>query len=670
MLNRSDLYTSSSQLRITRKCWFTISVFIIIGALPVFTIPIEASQVKVANEPLGWVLRIDGKPFIVKGVTYNPDKIGEDPNNATLRDWMWVDDNGNGKIDSPYEAYIDSNKNNQKDANELSVGDFKLMQNMGVNTLRVYHHASNDATVQAGYGGEQNTLNQYNHPPNMALLRDLYNRYGIRVAMGDFLGAYIIGSGASCTPGTDYLNNDQKERMKASVRQMVADFKDEPFLLLYIIGNENNYQWTYTNAYLYPVQYAQFVDEIARLIHSLDPNHPVCICNGDLQMIQTLAQYAPNVDIFGTNIFRGPGFQELWQTVKSIYNKPVLITEYGDTYSSVENDVIDENRQSFVHQICWLDIKRNTPGGGGGRATAIGGIAIAWVDVWWQDGTPSIHNLGQNGINNEWLGFFSQGDGTKSPLLRQLRKVYLTYAQSLWKKLILAADAPAHQVDPLGGGQYTIDLPKGQVKVDYPPFVFSSPAKLAVQPASELPNGNLSGNFKPTGLGFNLVADNDAFLEQPIQVHGSFPALAQDGSAQKSYFLAQYDEHDGTWNPLTSTYDPGTNTISAQADHLSLFQVMQANHSSSVTEVRAYPNPLRSARGDNTMFFDQMPPQSRVRIYTLTGELVRDLTANDQGQAPWDGHNQSGESAASGVYFALVQGGSSGSKTIKVAIQR
>ena len=56
-------------------------------------------------------------------------------------------------------------------------------------------------------------------------------------------------------------------------------------------------------------------------------------------------------------------------------------------------------------------------------------------------------------------------------------------------------------------------------------------------------------------------------------------------------------------------------------------------------------------------------------VYTLVGEKVRDLTADAVGHANWDGKNQSGKNAASGVYVVYVQ--SSGeSKTLKVAVQR
>ena len=58
-----------------------------------------------------------------------------------------------------------------------------------------------------------------------------------------------------------------------------------------------------------------------------------------------------------------------------------------------------------------------------------------------------------------------------------------------------------------------------------------------------------------------------------------------------------------------------------------------------------------------------------IKIYTLTGVEIRELKSTASGLASWDGKNTSGESVASGVYFAFIEG-TGGKKTLKVAIQR
>jgi beta-glucuronidase len=217
---------------------------------------------------------------------------------------MDADDNANGKIDSPYDSYVDANKNNLRDAaTEPVVGDFQLLKDMGANTIRIYHHPSNAPEVQAGYGSYFGTKVQFNHAPNKALLRDLYNTYGIRVMMGDYFGGQTIGSGADFNAGTDYRDPVQQQRMLASVQRMVLDFKDEPFLLMYVLGNENNYSFDrnvqkWSNDEIDAMEnpedqrkakariYYSFVNELAKEIKKIDSRHPVAMGVGETASLE------------------------------------------------------------------------------------------------------------------------------------------------------------------------------------------------------------------------------------------------------------------------------------------------------------------------------------------------------------------------------------------------
>ncbi|MCX5790146.1 MAG: hypothetical protein NTX64_16810 [Elusimicrobia bacterium] len=58
-----------------------------------------------------------------------------------------------------------------------------------------------------------------------------------------------------------------------------------------------------------------------------------------------------------------------------------------------------------------------------------------------------------------------------------------------------------------------------------------------------------------------------------------------------------------------------------------------------------------------------------MRIYTLRGELVNNLTTDASGLARWNATNQSGGSVASGVYFVLIKGAGA-KRTIEVTVQR
>ncbi|MBF0532029.1 MAG: hypothetical protein HQL23_02910 [Candidatus Omnitrophica bacterium] len=375
----------------------------------------------VQYENMHWQLMVHDQPYVIKGMTYAPTKVGQSPDKGTLADWMTFDSNNDGLLDGPYEAWVDKNHNDIQDPNEKSVGDFQLMKEMGVNTLRMYHQP---------------------FPLNKAVLRDLFKRYGIRIIIGDFLGKYTFGSGASWSKGTDYEDPEQKKKMMASVRDMVLEHKDEPYVLLWLLGNENNYGVA-CNADKKPEAYFKFVDEVAQMIKSLDSNHPVAIANGDTLFLDIFAKYSPNVDIFGANVYRGDyGFGAFWEQVFDATGRPAMITEYGcPAFAANLNMDEAETAQMNYHQGNWMDIEENLAGRSRGVGNALGGVAFEWTDEWWKNYEPFRHDRKSNAIGpfpgglyyEEWFGMTSQGKGQHSPFERQLRKVYFYYA-GVWNK--------------------------------------------------------------------------------------------------------------------------------------------------------------------------------------------------------------------------------------------
>jgi beta-glucuronidase len=382
-----------------------------------------------------WQMQANGKPFLVKAVAYSPSPVGRSPHEGyNLDSWAVSDLNENGKIDGPFDAWVDKNKNNKQDPDEKAVGDFALMKAMGVNAIRLYHH-----------------------PMNKELLRQLYKDYGIRVILGDLLGMYAVGSGAEWFKGTDYTDPVQKESMKASVRKLVMEHKDEPYVLMWMLGNESNYGEPGdpakdkvgfgSQAKLQPEAHYAFVNEVAGMIKSIDPNHLVGYSNGETVTIDILKKSSHNIDIFGVNAYRGSsGFgRSLWEDVRDHLGKPVLITEYGcPAYFAGKSLDFAEDRQLDYHRGNWEDILRNRAGSGYGNA--IGGVVFEFVDEWWKAGPPPKFsasaqemigdfqaNFPDGWMYEEWLGVTTQGDGSQSPYMRQLRKSY-EYYKKVWNK--------------------------------------------------------------------------------------------------------------------------------------------------------------------------------------------------------------------------------------------
>ena len=382
-------------------------------------------------------LFVDDKPFIVRGICYSPNPVGTSPDNGTLnasRDWMFADYNDNGIVDGPYESWVDSNNNDIKDADDKIVGDFQLMKDMGINTLRLYHYPDF----------------------NKQLLKEGYEKYGFMYMIGNFIGMYCTDSGAEWFQGTDYTNEEQCQRMLASVEKMVEEYKDEPYVLMWVLGNENNYgtvgvvgvsAGTGCNVRKDIAAYYQFVNRCAKRIKELDPQQrPVAICNGDTLFMDICAQNAPELDIYGANAYRGrEGFGTLWKDVMKLYERPVVVTEYGcPAFSKMYNREDNEKHQALYHEGSIKNIQENVAGYGVGNA--LGGIIFEFTDEWWKAGPPPEYDpyfhdeTGQwmgpfiDGWGyEEWFGLVGVGDGKDTPFKRQLRKAYFAI-MDLWKK--------------------------------------------------------------------------------------------------------------------------------------------------------------------------------------------------------------------------------------------
>ena len=74
------------------------------------------------------------------------------------------------------------------------------------------------------------------------------------------------------------------------------------------------------------------------------------------------------------------------------------------------------------------------------------------------------------------------------------------------------------------------------------------------------------------------------------------------------------------------------------------------------TGVVAYPNPFSLGRHNNLTFWGTGVPYAEIRIFTLTGELVKTLTEKyDTSNLSWDGRNEKGDKVARGIYIYVVK---------------
>lgn len=123
--------------------------------------------------------------------------------------------------------------------------------------------------------------------------------------------------------GFDYNDEQEVSLQKELVRGEILKYRNHPALLAWIIGNELNFD--YTNSKVY-----EAVNDIAVMIHELDPNHPATTTVAGLGMdvVEDLKILAPDLDILSFQVygelFNVPDFLK-----KAELNRPVWITEWG-----------------------------------------------------------------------------------------------------------------------------------------------------------------------------------------------------------------------------------------------------------------------------------------------------------------------------------------------------
>jgi len=320
---------------------------------------------------------------------------------------------------------------------------------MGVNTIRLYQAHENSEEVKK-------------------VIRDLYQLYGIRTILGHWLGFWEY-------PCPLYADKVFRDKVRREVLEMVSLYKDEPGILLWILGNENNYScfgrvnpWSSDEIdkesnlqqknYLRAKIYYSFVNDLASEIHKIDPNHPVALGNGELVGLDIANKISPDIDLVACIIYRGKTFGNLFNSLKVTFDRPVLISEFGADAYDVRLKKEDQNMQAFFLESQWHQIYENLASNKEGTGNCLGGTLFEWSDEWWKhnESDPEswkVHDTASNwsngsyyfdiqaegnkNMNEEWFGIVALSDEQVSGLDRRLpRKAYYVIRE-FWKNPIL-----------------------------------------------------------------------------------------------------------------------------------------------------------------------------------------------------------------------------------------
>ncbi|MDX6770298.1 MAG: kelch repeat-containing protein [Elusimicrobiota bacterium] len=178
----------------------------------------------------------------------------------------------------------------------------------------------------------------------------------------------------------------------------------------------------------------------------------------------------------------------------------------------------------------------------------------------------------------------------------------------------------------------------------------------------------VGGGLCPNGVNVAVEITNAPALQplKPVFLTMSYAPAEVGAIPVNRLVLFRYEPISGTCVPLETTAT--SNRVRAQINHFSIFQLGQVTLATDAGTARVFPNPYRAAT-DSYVTIDRVPAASRVRIFTLRGELVADMVANSSGIATWAASNGSGRSVASGLYLVMVEHGSS-KKVLKLSVIR
>jgi hypothetical protein len=234
-------------------------------------------------------------------------------------------------------------------------------------------------------------------------IQEMYEDFGIYTIVSDWLGLWSW-------PQPSYADKDFREKTKKRILERVEFLKDTEGLLMWVLGNENNYTFSgkigfWTSPEIekikHPYQrqrkkaeiYYSFVDKLAKEIKKIDKLHPVGLGNGETSFLDVASQVCKNVDFLALIIYRGKRFGNIFNTVRNLFDRAVLVSEFGcDSYDAYKDQEDQEVQAKFLLSQ-WQDLYRNTVFSGNQEGNCIGGIIFEWTDEWWK------HN---EGLSSDW----------------------------------------------------------------------------------------------------------------------------------------------------------------------------------------------------------------------------------------------------------------------------
>lgn len=273
----------------------------------------------------------------------------------------------------------------------------------------------------AAYGG--NSIRTWGSRNAISVL-DSAQKYGLTVLLGLDV--------ARERHGFNYDDTAAVRKQLESLRGEVIKYKDHPALLAWGIGNELNLQ--YKNPKVWDA-----VNDISKMIHQLDPNHPTTtvLAGVNKTMVDLIKERASDIDLLSVNTYGG--LAGLPRTLRqSGWTGAYMVTEWGPTghweglqtewkmpieetssekaavYKSRYEYSVETDRQKCIgsYVFLWGQKQERTPTWyglfteQGEESEVMDVMEFLWSGRWPQNKAPHIYSFQVNGkkaIDNVYL---------------------------------------------------------------------------------------------------------------------------------------------------------------------------------------------------------------------------------------------------------------------------
>ena len=329
----------------------------------------------------GREILLDGEPFEVQGMCYQPTPIGMTG------------------AEPPYGDYYTSGYSN------LWARDFTNLRLMGANVIRIYGW-----TPGADHSDFLDTA--YNDGDQSLYL---------------FVNKWI-------NPGTDWNSSSAVNSLISEWESIATELKDHPAVMGFLIGNEVNAH----NGNGYNADFWEAMNQIAGAVKVVAPSKLVSVAITDaLDQVQRYDAAMSHLDFWAVQVYRGHTFGPFFTDYTNRSARPLIITEFGyDAYDAVSNAEFtnDAALPADAMEFLWNELRDN-------RDVVSGACIFEYADEWWKAGSPSTHDApagwpapfvdGEG--NEEWWGVFRTLENGVDPDLLERRAMFYRLA-AMWNE--------------------------------------------------------------------------------------------------------------------------------------------------------------------------------------------------------------------------------------------